>query len=376
MGPLEARGPSGAVRFGGGKQRLLLAVLVLHAGELVSRTAIIDALWPEDPPASAAQSVESYVSRLRAALRAAGAAEDIIASAPGGYRLTRAGNRFDCDEFAELVARAHAALDRGEAQAASDLADEALALWHGPVLAGIAEQPGVRADAAALDERRLQVLEARAEAKLALGRHIELISELRAGISSHPERERAHELLMLALYRAGRQTEALEVYRTARAHLDGELGLEPGAGLRELQAQILRHDPSLDAPRPVAPADPETSPAIALGGPPRRAVRVGLAAALAALLAVAAVVLVGSGAGNAAAARTLRTPALGVFDAQSGQPRAAVALGAVPSRITTGLGAQWATSYDNGTLLRIDPSDSTVGQTVHVGHGATGVAVA
>jgi len=124
----------------------------------------------------------------------------------------------------------------------------------------------VRADAAALEEGRLGALETRAEAKLALGRHTELISELRARVSSHPEREHAHELLMTALYRAGRQSEALEVYRAAHAHLDGELGLEPGAGLRELQARILRHDPSLDAPRLIAGADQETSPAMALGG--------------------------------------------------------------------------------------------------------------
>ena len=117
------------------------------------------------------------------------------------------------------------AIERGEPLAASDLADEALALWYGPVLAGIAEQPGVRVDAAALEERRLEVLETRAEAKLALGRHIELISELRAGISINPERERAHELLMVALYRAGRQTEALEVYRAAHAH--GTIQIRP-----------------------------------------------------------------------------------------------------------------------------------------------------
>lgn len=376
MGPFKVRGPSGAVTLAGGKQRLLLAMLVLHAGELVSRTAIIDALWPEDPPASAAQSVESYVSRLRAALRAAGAAEGIIASSPGGYQLTRAGNRFDCDEFAELAAQAHTALDRGDAQAASDLADEALALWHGPGLAGIAEEPGVRASAAALEEGRVQVLETRAEAKLALGRHTELISELRAGVSSHPERERAHELLMIALYRAGRQTEALDVYRAAHAHLDGELGLEPGAGLRELQSRILRHDPSLVAPRPATPADRETTAAIARGGLRPRGMRVGLAAVLAAALGIAAVVLIVTSPGNAAAAKTLRSPALGVFSTQSGQPRSAAVLGAVPSRITAGLGAQWATSYDNGTLLRVSPSASAVTQTVYVGHGATGVAVA
>ena len=115
LGPLEAVGPSGAAVLVGGKQRLLLAILVLHAGELVARSAIIDALWPEDPPASAAQSVESYVSRLRAALRAAGATQPILASAPGGYRLLRDGNRFDRDAFTELASRARSALEDGDA---------------------------------------------------------------------------------------------------------------------------------------------------------------------------------------------------------------------------------------------------------------------
>ena len=146
--------------------------------------------------------------------------------------------------------------------------------------------------------------------------------------------------------------------------------------MRELQARILRHDPSLDAPRPLAAADRETPAARALDGLRPRRVRVGLAALVVAVLGVAAVVVAGAGGGSAAAARTLRTPALGVFDAYSAQPRAAVALGAVPGRITTGLGALWATSYDNGTLLRIAPSDSAVTQTVYVGHGATGIAVA
>src|SRR2546421_659797 len=156
MGPLEVRGPVGAVALGGGKQRLLLALLVLHPGEAASRPPVVAALWP------------------------------------------------------------------------------------GPALAEIAEGPSVRAHAAALEERRLQVLETHAEAELALGRHVQLVSGLRAETSRDPERERPHELLMLALYRAGRQAEALEVYRATRTYLADELGLEPGPSLREIQARILR----------------------------------------------------------------------------------------------------------------------------------------
>ena len=375
LGPLEALGPSGSVRVGGGKQRLLLAVLVLHAGELVSRTALIDALWPEDPPPSAAQTVESYVSRLRAAIRVAGAADQVIVSEAGGYRLVRDGNRFDCDAFTELAGMARVALEEGDVRSASELAGEALERWRGPALAGISEEHGVRAGSAALEDRRLLVLETRAEAQLALGQHLEVISELRAEASRYPARERVHELLMLALYRAGRQAEALEAYRIAHAHLDGELGLEPGPALRELEARILRQDRTLDAPRRTVRAAAQAAPAAAISGRRARAVRVGPAAVLVGLLAVAVLVLAGEGAGSAAVDRVLRAPALGVFNLPGEQARAAVALGAVPSRIAAGFGAEWATSYDNGTLLRIEPGGSAVVQTVYVGHGATGIAL-
>lgn len=209
LGPLEALGPSGPMTLGGGKQRLLLAVFVLRAGEFVSRNALIDALWPEAPPVSAPQSLESYVSRLRAALRAAGAADETLVSGPGGYRLRREGNRFDHELFITLSGRARAALAADDADAASDLAGQALALWRGPALAGIAEERGVRAEAAALEDRRLLMLETRAEAHLASDLDAEVIAELGPEVSRHPTRERMHELLMVALYRAGRQSEAL-----------------------------------------------------------------------------------------------------------------------------------------------------------------------
>jgi len=381
LGPLEAVGPSGAAALGAGKQRLLLAILVLHAGELVSRSAIIDGLWPEDPPASAAQSVESYVSRLRAALRAAGTPQPILASAPGGYRLLRDGNWFDRDAFIELVNQARAALEDGQAYSASALAGKALALWHGPALAGISEEPAIRADAAALEDQRLQALEARADAQLMIGDHAQVIAELRREATRHPGREHIHELLMLALYRAGRQADALQVYREARAHLDHELGLAPAPALREMEGRILRHDPTLDGPRPTITSPARAAPVRATSGRRGRPVRIGLAAVLVVMLAVAGLGLLLTGTGTSTGTsgttltRTLRTPALGLWDVRGGQPRAAVALGAVPSRITAGLGAEWATSYDNGTLLRIDPRKSAVVQTVYVGHGATGIAV-
>ncbi len=375
LGPLEAVGPSGTAALVGGKQRLLLAILVLHAGELVARSAIIDALWPEDPPASAAQSVESYVSRIRAALRAAGATQPILASAPGGYRLLRDGNRFDRDAFTELASRARAAFEDGDAREASELAGEALALWHGPALAGISEERAIRGDTAALEDQRLQVLETRADAQLAIGDHAQVIAELHAEAARHPERERVHELLMVALYRAGRQTEALQVYRDARDHLSRELGLEPGSRLRELQARILRHDASLDRRRldRRPPVKPGASPQRRRRGSPRVAVAL-LAVVLA--VAVGAFIRANESAGASAIDRRLRVPALGELAVPSGAPRRAAEIGAVPSDIAAGLGSEWVTSYDDGTLIRIDPATSAVVQTVSVGHGASGVAIA
>jgi peptide/nickel transport system substrate-binding protein len=376
LGPLEAVGPSGAATLVGGKQRLLLAMLVLHAGELVARSAIIDALWPEDPPASAAQSVESYISRIRAALRAAGAAQPILASAPGGYRLLRDGNRFDRDAFTELARRARAAFEDGDARAASELAGEALALWHGPALAGLSEERAIRGDAAALEDQRLQALETRADAQLTIGDHAQVIAELRAEATRHPERERVHELLMVALYRAGRQTDALQVYREARDHLNEELGLEPGASLRELQARILRHDPSLDPRR--LDRHPPVSPRDAPQQRRRRVPRLALAS-LAVVLAVAVGAVIRTNEGADARPRIderLRVPALAELAVPSGAPRRAAELPAVPSDIAAGLGSEWVTSYDDGTLIRIDPATSAVVQTVSVGRGASGVAIA
>jgi peptide/nickel transport system substrate-binding protein len=374
LGPLEALGPSGPMTLGGGKQRLLLAVFVLRAGELVSRSALIDALWPETPPPSAPQSLESYVSRLRAALRAAGADETLV-SAPGGYRLRREGNRFDHELFIALSNRARAALAADDADAASDLAGQALALWRGPALAGIAEERGVRVDAAALEDRRLLALETCAEAHLAADLDAEVIAELGAEVSRHPTRERMHELLMVALYRAGRQSEALEVYREARDHLSRELGLEPGESLQELQARILRHDPSLDRPQL------DRRPAVSPRASPqrnRRGVSRAVVASLAVVLAVAvgAVIRANQGAGAPPIDGRLRVPALAELAVPSGVPQRAAKLPAAPSDIAVGLGSEWATSYDDGTLIRIDPATSAVVQTVSVGHGASGVAIA
>jgi len=382
LGPLEASGPAGAAALGGRKQRLLLAVLLVHAGEFVSREVLVDALWPAQPPPSAVPTIESYVSRLRGLLRTVGGSAAVIESGPAGYRVERDGHRIDRDEFERLAVAARIALDCGDAPQAVARATEAVALWRGPALAGLADEIALRADVAALQERRVQVLETCAEATLACGRVSDAIAQLTVEVNRHPAREHLRALLMLALYRAGRQAEALEAYQQARSYLVEELGLEPGSELRNLQARVLKHDKSLAGPDervldlPGSDRIAARSPAAEAARPPRRGRSAVVAAGLAAAVALAAVVMwsVG-GSGDKALARVLLAPSLRLLDVSGSRTRAAAALGAIPTRIAAGSGSTWATSYDDGTLLRTDPRSLAVRQTINVGHGPTGVTV-
>ncbi|MEA2133573.1 MAG: peptide/nickel transport system substrate-binding protein [Solirubrobacteraceae bacterium] len=377
LGALEVHGSAGEVALGGAMQRLALALLVLQAGQFVSREALVDGLWPESPPPTATHAVESYISRLRGLLKAAGATGPVVEFAPAGYRLTRDGSRFDHLAFGTLADDARVALARDDYPAASAFAHEALGLWRGPALAGLASEPALLAEAATLDEQRVGAFELWAAAELGLGRHAGLIATLIAEAQRHPTRERLQELVMLALYRAGRQAEALDVYRATRRHLVDELGLEPGPALRELEERILRHDRSL-APGPALPPASPATPAVARA--PRAARRhvtaLALVGCLVAAGAIAALIARHDGGDAAAIAATLRTPAIGRLDAVNGRRRSAAGLPASAGRLATGMGATWATSYDDGTLLRIDPKRLTVTQTIAVGHGPSGVAVA
>lgn len=250
LGALGVSGSAGEVALGGAKQRLALALLVLQAGQFVSREALVDALWPQSPPPTATHAVESYISRLRRLLKAAGATGPVVEFGPAGYRLPRDGSRFDHLAFATLADAARGALAREDYAAASTSAHEALGLWRGPALAGLASEPALLADAAALDERRVSAFELWAAAELGLGRHAGLIGELIAVAQRQPTRERLQELAMLALYRAGRKAEALDVYR-ATAHRRGA-GAGAGAGAARARGA---HPP----PRPVAGGRPRAA---------------------------------------------------------------------------------------------------------------------
>jgi DNA-binding SARP family transcriptional activator len=240
LGSLEARVEGVSVELGAPKQRGVLAHLLLQANEAVSVERLIDELWPEDPPESARHAIQVYVSRLRKAL----ADPARITARSRSYELRIESGELDLESFRSLVEEARAQLDQDAATAARRLR-EALSLWRGRALADLNGEPAVRDIVLELEEERLEATELRIEADLAVGRHTELVAELERLLAEHPAREKLYGQLMRALYRSGRQTDALDVYRRARVTLRQELGLEPSPSLRGLQAAVLRQDPSL-----------------------------------------------------------------------------------------------------------------------------------
>jgi DNA-binding SARP family transcriptional activator len=243
LGPLEVWNEGQPVLLRGSKQRALLAVLLLHANEVVSTDRLLDTIWGDDPPDATALRVR--ISQLRKAL---GARADLATQAPG-YVLRVRDDELDLRRFERLVA---SAANEPPGVTAERL-HEALGLWRGPPLAEFEYDDFARPAIARLEELRLAVVEKRIEADLTLGRHSEVVPELEALVAEHPLREAPSRQLMLALYRAGRQADALEVYRECRRRFVDELGLEPTPRLQQLEAAILRHDPALDLEQPRAP---------------------------------------------------------------------------------------------------------------------------
>jgi DNA-binding SARP family transcriptional activator len=260
LGPTEVLDGGRLVPLPGGRGRALLALLVLHAGETVSADRLIDELWGESPPATARTVVHGLVSRLRRVLepeRGKARPGDLLQTLGSGYRFAIEPDAVDAHRFKRLIDEARGA--RGEVRAAKLSA--ALGQWRGPALADFAYEPFAQRAITALEELRTQAIEDRIETDLALGRAADLVPELEQLVQAHPFREQLRALLMLALYRSGRQADALHAYRDARSLLVEELGLEPGPTLRELETAILRHDPSLDVPsRDRARAGPPGSP--------------------------------------------------------------------------------------------------------------------
>jgi DNA-binding SARP family transcriptional activator len=249
LGPIEVARSAGRVVLGGQKPRALLAVLALEAGRVVSVDRLVEALWPADQPETAAHAVQVYVSQLRKALG------PVIATHAPGYTLELELERVDVHRFTRMAQEGSAALAGGDAAAAESVLREALGLWRGPVLADFIYEPFAQAEIARVEELHTVVLEERIAADLELGRHADLVSELEALVQAQPLRERPRAQLMLALYRSGRQADALAVYRSAWETLVEQLGIDPGPELRKLEAAILRQDDSLllDDTRPARP---------------------------------------------------------------------------------------------------------------------------
>ena len=258
LGPLDAIGAEGPLPLGPPRQKALLAVLALSAGRTVSAARIIEDLWGEDVPGSAPKMVQIAVSQLRKALP-----PGLILTRGPGYVLDLPARATDLGRFEGLLGSGREALAAGDPSTASELLGRALALWRGPALAEFSE-PFAAGEARRLEEMRLVALEERIAADLALGRHADVAPELEALLARHPLRERLRGHVMLALYRSGRQAEALEAYQDARRVLSDELGIEPSEELRDLERRILRQDPAL------APARRGSSGATAASAPPPR----------------------------------------------------------------------------------------------------------
>jgi DNA-binding SARP family transcriptional activator/DNA-binding beta-propeller fold protein YncE len=332
--------------LGGTRQRAVLALLLLRANEVVPLDRLIDELWGESPPDSAANIVQGYVSHLRKALepdRGRGKHELLVSRAPG-YMLRIGRDQYDADRFVRLSEEGRRLLEEGDADSASERLRTALSLWRGPALADLAYESFARPEAERLEELRLGTLEDRIDADMALGRNGPLVAELRELVAQYPLRERLRAQLMAALYRSGRQAEALEVYREGRAALSDELGIEPGPALRELERAILQQDPALGAP---------AAPPLKVGSRFRRRWLV-MALAIAVGAAAAAVLATRGGSGSAAPV-TVYPHSVAVIDPGDSRIVDDILVGGYPTTFAADDSYVYVVNNGDATVSRIDP---------------------
>jgi DNA-binding SARP family transcriptional activator/ABC-type branched-subunit amino acid transport system substrate-binding protein len=342
--------------LGGTRQRSVLAILLLHPGETLSSDRLIDELWGERPPADAQTALQQHVSRLRRALEP----HAVLVTRAPGYAVEISPEQLDLERFRGLVEQGRDELD-GTPEAAAQTLRRALALWRGAPLADLASEPFAVTATRALEEERLAALETRIDADLACGQHAELVGELTSLVRANTLRERLRAQLMLALYRSGRQSEALDAYSGARQQLVSELGLEPGPELQELQQAILTHDESLRVPQP--PTRRRRRRWIALV-----ATMVGSALLAAALAAFA--LRDDDAAGSSAA---IGDGTLMAVDAETGEIKRRIPAGRTPSALAVGAGALWLVDADARTVLHIQPSSRVI-ETLATGATPTDVA--
>jgi ABC-type transport system substrate-binding protein/DNA-binding SARP family transcriptional activator len=374
LGPIEAGVNGDALDIGGQKQRALLAILVLSANQPVSRDVLVDRLWGERPPAGAQHTLEVYVSRLRKALEPV-AGGPVVLTRSGAYLLRAPSDHIDVCRFERLAAEGRRALAASKpGQAAADLRG-ALALWRGAPLADVGDEPFAQADIGRLEELRAGVIEDRIEADLALGHHAHVVGELEALVAAQPLRERLCEQLMIALYRCGRQAEALAAYRSARRLLVEELGIEPGPGLKRVERAILEQDVSLEPPpRPpgppaIDPEGPERPPPVAA------AYRARLLTAAGAMLACTLALLMGGSSGSRGPASLVAGPdTVGIIDGGQGVLSGVVTGAGRPGGVAYGAGAAWVSDTTDDQLIRVDRAGQVVDR-IPVGRAPGGVTV-
>lgn len=390
LGPFEATRDSERLPLGGRQQRAILALLVCEAGHAVSRERLVDALWGETARAGAVTSLQTYVFHLREVLepdRRRGSPGSILVTANGGYRLDTSTSSVDAARFEQLVAEADHAMAESRPELALTRYDEALATWRGDVLADLADYAFVLPVRARLDEMHVSALENRIQAKLDLGQHAAVVAELAQLMADHPLRERFHAQLILALYRSGRQSDALAAYRQLRSLLDTELGIEPSRPLQELNMRVLAQDRALGWQPPrgsITDARPTArdgkQPTVSTSNIRRRSDNV-LSATW--LRVSAAVVVVTAAVVWLATARPWAGPdvaqavvanAVSELD-ESGSVLASVAVGTNPVALASARGAIWVINAGDNTVSQINPKTHAVQRLLDVGHDPQSLAV-
>ena len=345
--PLEAHHDDRPVELGPRKQRAVLAMLALEVGRTVSADRLAEGLWGEAPPATAPKMIQLYVSRLRRVLDGNGAS---IVTRGRGYELRLIADDVDTFRFERLL-EAHPR--------------DALALWRGEALADLADEPFAAAEIRRLDALRLRALERAIDADLLAGRHAQVVDELDALVAREPLRERLHAQRMLALYRSGRQADALEAYREARSALIEQVGVEPGAELRRLQDAVLAQDPALDLPDA---ADPQPPPRAPPPAPRSRRLLAAAALLLACALAFGVIRVI-----EPDGLPRIDEDAVGLIDPDSGRITAQYAVGHGPQAVAAGAGSVWVANQRDGTVSRIDRGRDEV-VTIDVGGSPSGLA--
>lgn len=412
LGPIEIAGEDGPLPLGGGKQRALLVDLLLHANRVVASEQLLEDLWGGDPR-STGHELQVYVSRLRKLLRDQADGGSVVTRAPGYMLVVGPHDTLDVDRF-EVLHREAQDLLGADPAGALERFDEALGLWRGPALGDLATEPFASPAAARLEGLRRSALEGRLEAKLALGRHEEVAAEAPMVLADDPLGERAWGSLMVALYRCGRQAEALQAYQDVRARLGDELGVDPGPELARLHTAILQHDPALDLPaRPPVRTEAPSAPPIEPRGSRRALVVVlGAIAVLAAVVGVLVLVprdrteptpglavgpntLVSVDAesgevepiapigddplavvieGSAAWVANVGDRTVSVIDLATGRERARIGGVGIPTGIAAGLGSVWVADSFGGMIVQIDAQTMAVVRQIHRVGAPTGIA--